>query len=114
MLFRSGVVGHCYLLILVMISWVFFSLEDSSHIWYYLRAMFGMGEKGFADTNTWYHLMNYALILLIGILFATPMMKWLKEKAKPWMMYLVYLIILVISTAYLVDSTFNPFLYFRF
>lgn len=107
-------IQHGYLLIVVMISWVFFSLENQTQIVVYLKAMFGMGGAGILNTETLYHLSNYGVMLLIGVVFATPYMNQLKKYIKPWMLYIFYIGILVLSTAYLVDSTFNPFLYFRF
>ncbi|MGL4799196.1 MAG: MBOAT family O-acyltransferase [Cellulosilyticaceae bacterium] len=107
-------VSHIYLLVLIMISWVFFSLESGSQIMTYLKAMFGMGSGGLVDTKAMYYVTNYALILGIGMIFATPVMQKLKMKLKPWMLYVFYMAVLLLSTAYLVDSTFNPFLYFRF
>lgn len=107
-------IQHGYLLIVVMISWVFFALENQTQIAVYLKAMFGMGNAGILNTETLYHLSNYGVMLLIGAVFATPYMNQLKKYIKPWMLYIFYIGILVLSTAYLVDSTFNPFLYFRF
>lgn len=107
-------VSHLYLLFVVMISWVLFSLESSSQIMMYLKAMFGIGTGGLMSTDTLYNLSNYGLTLFIGMLFATPVMNKLKGKLKSWMLYAFYAVMLVLSTAYLVDSTFNPFLYFRF
>lgn len=107
-------ISHIYLLFVVMISWVLFSLESGSQIMMYLKAMFGIGEGGLISTETLYNLSNFGLTLLIGVVFATPLMNRLKEHLKPWMLYVFYAVMLVLSTAYLVDSTFNPFLYFRF
>ena len=107
-------ISHSYLLLVVMISWVFFALESQTQIVMYLKAMFGMGDAGLLNTETLYHLSNYGLMLLIGTVFATPYMNQLKKYLRPWMLYIFYAVILVLSTAYLVDSTFNPFLYFRF
>ena len=89
-------------------------LYTSSQIMMYLKAMFGIGEGGLISTETLYNLSNFGLTLLIGVVFATPLMNRLKEHLKPWMLYVFYAVMLVLSTAYLVDSTFNPFLYFRF
>ena len=107
-------ISHGYLLLVVMISWVFFALESQTQIVMYLKAMFGMGDAGLLNTETLYHLSNYGFMLLIGAVFATPYMNQLKKYLRPWILYIFYAAILVLSTAYLVDSTFNPFLYFRF
>lgn len=107
-------VSHVYLLGVVLVSWVLFAVEDMNQMMNYLKTMVGFSEAGLINTPTLYQLSNYALVIGIGILFATPLMKKTQAKFKPWMMYIFYVAVTVLSTAYLVDSTFNPFLYFRF
>lgn len=107
-------IARIYLIVVVLISWVFFSLETLPQIVEYLKTMFGLGRGGWIDKQTLYYITNYFMIFIVAILFATPIMKRLRDKSKGWMVYVFYLGILVLSTAYLVDSTFNPFLYFRF
>lgn len=107
-------VSHVYLLGVVLVSWVLFAVEDMSQMIAYLKAMVGFSEAGLINTPTLYQLSNYALVIGIGVLFATPLMKRLQVKFKPWMIYIFYVVVTILSTAYLVDSTFNPFLYFRF
>lgn len=107
-------VSHIYLLFAVLISWVFFSLESGSQILTYFKAMFGVGEAGIVNTQSLYYLVNYAVVMVICMLFATPVMNKLKGKLNGIMLYVFYSAVLVLSTAYLVDSTFHPFLYFRF
>ena len=107
-------VARIYLLVVVLISWVLFSLESTSTIWDYLKTMFGLGQGGVIDTQTLYYITNYLIIIVVAVLFATPVMKKLKERSADWMIYLFYLGVLITSTAYLVDSTFNPFFSFRF
>lgn len=107
-------IARIYLIVVVLISWVFFSLETLPQIVEYLKTMFGLGRGVWIDKQTLYYITNYFMIFIVAILFATPIMKRLRDKSKGWMVYVFYLGILVLSTAYLVDSTFNPFLYFRF
>ncbi|PHV69997.1 transcriptional regulator [Sporanaerobium hydrogeniformans] len=106
--------SHFYLLLVVLISWVFFSLDTLEQALDYLKVMFGIGVDVFINTSTLYQINNYALILLVSILFATPLMSRLKKRLNASILSVFYLAVLVLSTAYLVDSTFNPFLYFRF
>lgn len=108
------VISHVYLLIAILISWVFFSHDELSSALGYLQVMFGLSNHSLINTSTLYQLTNYALILLIGVLFATPLMKRLQRYLNDWILYFFYVSVLILSTAYLVDSTFNPFLYFRF
>lgn len=106
--------SHIYLLVIILISWVFFSHDYLSEGLIYLKAMFGQVGNGFFNTATCYLISNFYILLILGVLFATPVMNKLKSKLPQWMMYLFYVGTLILSTAYLVDSTFNPFLYFRF
>lgn len=107
-------IARIYLLMVVLISWVLFSLDTVSNIVGYLKAMFGVGVGGLLDKQTLYYLTNYLISFVVAILFATPIMRRLRDRSKEWMVYVFYLGVLILSTAYLVDSTFNPFLYFRF
>ena len=57
-----------------------------------------------------------AVVLVLGILLSTPLLEWLGEKVSGhrWIRYSFLSVVLVVSIAYLVDATYNPFLYFRF
>lgn len=106
-------IRHFYLILMVLISWVFFSQDNLTHAISYLNIMFGAGTHLF-DTSTWYLLSNYWVTLILAFLFSTPLMKQFKSRFPESVHYIFYVLVLVISTAYLVDATFNPFLYFRF
>ena len=105
-------ISHFYLIFVVLISWVLFAQNSLGEALSYLKVMFGFAGSPIMNTATLYHLTNFYVLLLLGILFATPLMKRLKDKIPEWMMYLFYVGILILSTAYLVDATFNPFLLF--
>lgn len=107
-------ISHLYLLFVVLISWVLFSHDQLGEGLGYLSIMLGGQASSFYNTSTWYLLSNYGLIFIIGILFSTPIMKKLEERLPAWLNYVFLMVILLLSTAYLVDATFNPFLYFRF
>ncbi len=107
-------VSRIYLIVAVLISWVFFSLEKMDLIGQYLGTMFGLGGTALINNNTLYLILNYLVLFIIAVLFATPLMDRMKGKINKWVLYVFYMAVLFLSTAYLVDSTFNPFLYFRF
>ena len=75
--------------------------------------MFGDAPT-FINKKTCYQISNFYVLFILGFLFATPLMQHLKSKLPDWILYCFYLGILILSTAYLVDATYNPFLYFRF
>lgn len=109
-----SLLAHSYLLIIILISWVFFSHDTLTEGLLYLKTMFGLAGASLVNQVTYYQLSNYALLLALGILFSTPLMLKLKEKMPPYVLYFFYVGLLLLCTAYLVDATYNPFLYFRF
>lgn len=111
-------VGHVYALFFVLISWAIFSIEDFSHLGYYLSVMFGQESVPMYNQETLYQ-GYYALpLLLIAGIGSTPLPKQAFQKfTEPVQMVLGTMLLfagLIVSTAYLVDATYNPFLYFRF
>lgn len=106
--------SHFYLLLIVSIGWVLFSFESVDSMFQYIGTMFGIHSVKMFDTKTLYYLSNYYLVFIIAIVFATPLLANVKHKINGFVMYVFYVMVLLLCTAYLVDSTFNPFLYFRF
>ena len=111
-------VQHLYTLFLVLVSWAIFALEDFGHMGQYLAAMFGFAGGGLADPAFGYYLRAYLPTLLVCILASVPLgaKAWhrLPPKVRAVLLPLLVLAGLLASTAYLVDATYNPFLYFRF
>ena len=111
-------VGHVYGLLLIMVGWTIFAVEDMTQLGGYLKAMFGFGGAGLLDSAFLYNLRNYLPILIIAGIASTPLAKnlWhkLSHKAKKVVLPVLIVLGLVLATAYLVDGTYNPFLYFRF
>lgn len=110
---------HIYSMAAVIFGWLLFVIEDVSSIGAYLSRMFG-GTGVFATQITVYELVRNLVFLAILILASTPAPKklWYKlySKGTPWRVVqsVVCAIAFVLCTAYLVDSSYNPFLYFRF
>ena len=111
-----AVLAHLYTLLLVMLSWAIFAIEDFGALGAYLGAVFG----GAPLTNGafWYNLRSYLPLLVILCLASTPLSAKLygriPERVRAVLSPVLVLAGLIVSTAYLVDSTYNPFLYFRF
>lgn len=112
-----GWLAHVYGIVIAVVGWAIFAVEDFSAMGPYLAAMFGFGA-GALDADFLYYLRNYLPILSIAIAAATPLGKslWhrLPERARLAAFPVLMLAGLVFTTAYLVDGTYNPFLYFRF
>ena len=110
---------HIYSMAAVIFGWLLFVIEDVSSIGAYLSRMFG-GTGVFATQITVYELVRNLVFLAILILASTPAPKklWYKlySKGTPWRIVqsVVCAITFVLCIAYLVDSSYNPFLYFRF
>lgn len=113
---RSNVLSRFYLLFVVIISFVIFNAVDMKEAFQYIGGMFGAGGIPLVSAEALYYLRSYAVIFLMAIIGATPIPKLLagKIKATQFVEPVFLLILLVLVTAYLVDGSFNPFLYFRF
>lgn len=105
-----------YTLFFVMISFIIF---NGNEIIENIKGLFGIGNISVISKESIYCLKSYFIVILIGIIGATPIMKNIvkKEKIKKFTNILepIYLFsILLLSTSYIIDGSFNPFLYFRF
>ena len=114
------VFGHIYTILLVLISWVIFAFEDLGQVKNYLATMFGLNGTSFINSEAIYYLKNYLVIIIIGIVCSIPILK-LKRKREnkkeigiSIISSIGYVAIVLLSTASLVNNSFNPFLYFRF
>ena len=107
-------ISHIYLLFIVIISWVIIAHDSMAQGFNYIKVMLGMTGNSKLDINAMYELRNFTILTIVCIVFSTPLMKRIQTKCPQAIQYLFYLAVLILSTAYLVDSTFNPFLYFRF
>ena len=114
---------HTYTLFIVMLGFVLFNAVDLSQAASDIIGMFSVGLILLSNDVTLYYLRSYAVVFLASIVGATPIVKNITEnmisrtrfgsvvlKLEPLFM----LGLLIICTAYLVDGSFNPFLYFRF
>jgi len=113
-----ALVRHLYVLFLVLVSWAIFAIEDFGQLTGYLQVMFGLGGAPLTDGALGYYLTSYLPILAAACVTATPLgvklYRTLPRRAAQVGGALLVLAGLVVSTAYLVDGTYNPFLYFRF
>lgn len=117
---------HMYALVLIISGWVLFRAETFSYAFGYLKVMFGFGNVPLFDERAAFYLTNYSVLLCLAIISATPLFKWLMEKLfttgsnKVFVLGneigapVYYAAVLLLSIAYMVNATFNPFIYFRF
>ena len=107
----------------VGISFVIFNATDIKEAISYIGGMFGAGGVPLVSTEFFYYLKSFGITLGIGLIGCTPIVKKtvekIKEKALGGKIIAVIepislIALLIVMTAYLVDGSFNPFLYFRF
>lgn len=113
-----AVVGHVYTLLITIFGWVLFQLPTLAQVGTYYKTMFGFGQGSFVSTDDLYYLGSFAGMFVIAIIASTPLFsrlyKKIPQKAAAVITPVLILLGLVVSTGYLVDATYNPFLYFRF
>ena len=117
------IAAHIYVLFFVSVSFVIFSASDLSEAIGNVGGLFGGGNIPFISESFIFNLRNYFFVIIAGIIAATPLAKILIEKLNQnkktaliisYLEIPVLLFLLIVSTAFLVDGSFNPFLYFRF
>lgn len=112
-------IGRLYVLFLVMISFIIFNAESISQIIKNIGGILGITSNSLISTESLYYLKSYFLVIIIAILGATPIFSKIATKNKiskiaNFLEPAYLLIILVTCTSYIINSSFNPFLYFRF
>lgn len=106
--------SHIYAAFAILMGWVLFAITDMGNLVIYFQRLFS-----FSGGNDWiFYLRDYAGVFLLGMVFSMPILNKIRDRLpQNWAMpaRLLFLIpVLLISVAYLVDSSYNPFLYFRF
>lgn len=115
--------SHLYVNFFVLLGFVLFDAESLPQAFANLGGLFGLGGAPLVSAESVYCFRSFAVILLAGMIGSTPVLRWLLGRivkspygsrlcdlAEP----VVLVALLLIVTAYLVDGSFNPFLYFRF
>ena len=114
--------SHLYVLFLVMFSFVLFNAQDLTQAGQDFLGLLGLSGAPLVSPETLYYLRSYGLLFLCGIAGSTPVVRdgfrYLSREKCPRVMAVLEPVLmalaLLICTAYLVDGSFNPFLYFRF
>ena len=113
------ILSHIYVLFIVMLSFIIFSGTTTTQIFKNLGGIVGIGTDALFTKESLYYLKSFSVVLILGIIGATKLPKALATNTKfakiTNVIEPIFLaLILVLSTSYIIDSTFNPFLYFRF
>ena len=109
---------HIGTLIVVMIGWVFFSCENTQQVSDFLGALVGLGNGMFIDSQAKYLLSENTFAIFAMSLSAAGVFEMIstREETRTYKIFkcILYFVIFILSIAYLVSETYNPFLYFRF
>ena len=115
---------HLYSLVLIVFGWVLFGFDELSMVAKYFGYLFGINTAGIVSSSSLFLLRNYALLLVIMAVASTPLaaklfgkiMTALQDRSiiSTVMVNVYNVAVFLMSVAYLVDATYNPFLYFRF
>ena len=113
-----GVLRHGYVLLAVVVSFVIFNAADMGQAMGDLRGMFGLAGLPLVSTESLYYLRSNLPLLIVAAVGATPIIRrgalWLEKRSWSFVLrFAVAALLLLVCTAYLVDGSFNPFLYFR-
>ena len=113
------ILRRTYVLLVVLLGFVLFNAADLSQAVSDIGGMFGFGGVPLVTEETLYYLRSYGILFVAAILGSTPLVRNLANKVsdKPVAAVLepiLLILLLLVCSAYLVDGSFNPFLYFRF
>ena len=110
------IIRHIYTLTLVIISFTIFAIEDLSILVNHLKSLLFINDLVFINDLTIFYLRNNIVLLIILIIASTPLGNNIYKKYQHYKIINLILILigLFISISYLVNATYNPFLYFRF
>lgn len=106
------IIARVYTLLLLLIGWGLFATVDLNEFNTLTHTLFTYRS----GHDFIYYLSSYAAILTIGCICATPLIKQIQKKISHYtpLLNIIYITLFLLSVAYLVDATYNPFLYFRF
>ena len=106
---QSNAVRHIYTMLLVIISWVIFCIDSVSGIFGYLGAMFGLGGGGILGADSLYLLGSNFIFILAAFIFSSEKSENIRPNG-----IIALTLLLILSICFIMSSTYNPFLYFRF
>lgn len=118
-------VGCIYTWLVVLLGWVFFSLDTPAQAALYIKALFGLEGGALFDSQAWFLLGEYIALFVIAAAASTPFVGRIAGKVKGqgsgysvavyrFCEKLFIPILLILSVAFIVEASYNPFLYFRF
>ena len=119
---NTKIFKYIYSLIIIVISFMIFNASSLSEIGINLKNMFLINDINIYDKEVIYYFKSYFVLIVVSIVAVTPLFKIIISKINntkfkkviDFMEPICYILLLVLCTSFLVDASFNPFLYFRF
>ena len=112
---------HMYTMFLVIVGWVFFGIDSISDGVEYIKIMIGLSNNNIIDSKALYYISNNKVLFILLFIFATPIMNKVFNKIKRSkgnsgiiISVIALMLLFMLCIAYLVNESYNPFLYFRF
>lgn len=107
---KHKIFSHIYTIFFLLIGWCIFAIDDISILKLFINRMIS-----FDFSLDWiYYISNYFIVFIICFISSTPLIQRLYTNINKEIRAILIVLIFILSVAYLVDSTYNPFLYFRF
>jgi len=119
---KTKVFKYIYTIVIVIVSFLIFNSNTLSDVIVGLKNMFLLNKIPLVSHETLYYLRSNLVLLIISVLASTPLFSLIVKKLSNTKLEkvinvlepVVYICLLMLSTAFLIDESFNPFLYFRF
>ena len=106
------------MLLAVVLSFVLFNANDMAQAGQDFAGLFGLAGLPLLSTQTVYYLQSYLVLFILGFVGATPLPRMLEQKLPEKVRAVLepagLIVLLLLCSGYLVDGSYNPFLYFRF
>lgn len=118
-------IRHVYLILIVVFGFTIFVFDDTTQLFHYIKLMFGIGSTSFVDNNILFFIKNYYFVLIPAVIFSMPVYSFAlskieginKKSVKKTIniaLISAYVLLFVGTISYIVGSTYNSFLYFKF
>jgi len=119
---KTKIFKYIYTIIIVIISFLIFNTEGITNIITSIKNMFFLNNIPLIGKETIYYFKSNLILFIISIIGSTPLLKITINKIKESKLKIIidvlepvtYIILLILVTSFLIDASFNPFLYFRF
>lgn len=110
-----GILGHIYVLFIVICNWVLFRSDNIANALQYLKSMFLIGNTIIFDSLALQYLKSHSIYFIFATFISMPIMKKYNFKSKWKIIHQICIILIfILSIASILNSSFNPFIYYNF